>query len=72
MLSGVKGTKVAEREEKAIQQMQKEYHETEDLMKVYKSLAMEQRREIEMLRKQEQIRNQFMRDGDQPRSRRQA
>jgi hypothetical protein len=46
--------KEIEREEKAaLEERQKEVREIEDKMKVYKSLAIEQRREIEMLRKNE-------------------
>ena len=40
-LAAVKDTKGTEKDEKVIQVMQKEFHETEDLMKVYKGLAME-------------------------------
>jgi hypothetical protein len=53
LLAEVKKKEIEREEKAALEERQKEVREIEDKMKVYKSLAIEQRREIEMLRKNE-------------------
>jgi len=53
LLAEVKIKEIEREEKAALEERQKEVREIEDKMKVYKSLAIEQRREIEMLRKNE-------------------